>query len=326
VPSILRLALPAVVGVLALFAAACGGARESGAAEGGPRVLASTALIAEFAERVAGEDASVSGIIPPGVDLHSYEPPPEVARRLAGADLVLVNGYRLEEGLLDVIVENRPAGIPVVAVSRGLEPLAGGHEDEAHEEDPQEDDGEHGEAEGVDPLAFAEGDPHFWLDVAGAIRYVENIRDALVGADQPNADGYRSRAEALIEELRTLDGEVRAQLDAIPAGRRKIVVFHDGYSYFARAYGFELAAVLVPSGANQQTSAREVARVIEVVRREQIPAVYREPEFDARAIESVAAETGARVLTLVSTYTDDVTSYGELMRANAGALAEGLGE
>jgi ABC-type Zn uptake system ZnuABC Zn-binding protein ZnuA len=326
--------LLALVGAALVLAACAGEAGEAGGDDGRPRVVASTALIAEFAARIAGDDAEVSVVIPAGVDLHSYEPPVEVARRIAAADLLLVNGYNLEEGVLSVIVENRGAGVPVVAVARGLTPLAGGHghghghdehDDDDHDDAEDHDDHDDEHAEEIDPLLRAEGDPHFWLDVSNAVRYVENIRAALIALDPERAESYEERAAALIAELRDLDGEVRQELERVPPERRKIVVFHDGYSYLAQAYGFELAAAVLPVAAGAQPSAREVVEVIEVVRRDQIPAVFREPEFDARVIETIAAETGARVLTLYSTHAEGVETYEEMMRANVRALVEGLG-
>ena len=299
-----------------LLLAGCGGARDDRDQAGGePRVVASTALIAEFASRVAGDDASVEGLIPPGVDLHSYEPPTRTARRIAEADLLLVNGYRLEGALLDVIVANRRSGVPIVAVSRGIPPL-----------ERSQDSGRPVEGrDDVDALMFADGDPHFWLDVANAVRYVENIRDALIEIDPAHAGGYRDRAGAYVAELRGLDAEIRDTLSAIPAERRKIVVFHDAFQFLARAYGFELAAAVLPASPTQQTSAGELALVVKIVEREQLPAVYREPQFSGQVLNVVAGETGARVLTLYATFAADVDAYAALMRANARALVNGLG-
>ena len=278
-----------------------------------PRVVASTALIAQFAERVAGEDASVEALIPAGVDVHAFALSGGSVRTIAEADLLLVNGHNLEEGLLDVIVENRGGGVPLVAVSEGIEAIVGG----------DEDDGDRGDG-GDDPV-FAGGDPHLWLDVANAARYVERIRDALAALDPAHADRYRERAATAVAALDALDAELREAIAAIPPQRRRIVVFHDAYRYFARAYGFELTASVLPGNPNQQTSAAELAAVIEIVREQRVPALYAEPQFRAQALEAVAVETGARVLTLYSVpIGGEVATYEAMMRANVAALVEGL--
>lgn len=300
----------------ALGMAACGDSGNEGG--GGLSVVASTSLIEEFVREVGGDAIDVTTLIPAGVDVHSYEPPTRVAADVAGADLVFVNGYNLEEGLLSVVVENVRDGVPVVAVSAGLEARAA-VEEHAGETTPSATP-----SSGVDPLTFADGDPHLWLSVPNAISYVERIRDALAAADAANADGYRARASTYIERLEALDGEIRAQLASIPEARRQIVVFHDAFGYFAAEYGFEIAASLAPGNPNQQPSAQDVAAVVQVVRDLGVPAVYREPQFSSPLIEAVAAETGTRVLTLASLPGPGLATYEAMMRADAQALADGL--
>jgi ABC-type Zn uptake system ZnuABC Zn-binding protein ZnuA len=283
------------------LAAACG---DSEGSDGRPVVLASTALIAEFADHVVGEDARVETLIPSGVDLHSYEPPTDVARKVVRADLLLVNGCNLEGGLLNVIFENRRDEALLVVVS------SGGDRDFATAEE----------------AARADCDPHMWLDVSAAMRYVANIRGALSVVDPAHADGYAERADGYLRELGALDAELRLTLSALPPSRRRIVVLHDAFSYFAEAYEFELVASVLPRGSGQEPSAAAVAALVELVRREGVPAVFREPQFASRAVELVAEESGARVLTLFSAPLPGAAeSYVELMRANARALVEGLG-
>ncbi|MEZ4503675.1 MAG: metal ABC transporter substrate-binding protein [Dehalococcoidia bacterium] len=322
----MRWGLGALIGSAVLMgavASACGDSgTDSGGGDGRLSVVATTSVIAEFAQEVGGDAIDLETLIPAGVDVHSFEPPTRVAAEVAGADLVLVNGYNLEEGLLSVVVENVRGGVPVVAVSAGLEARAPVEEHDHEGEGPPDV----ASAEAIDPLTFADGDPHFWLSVPNAISYVEHIRDALVSADEANADGYRERASAYIARLETLDGEMRSQLASVPEGRRQIVVFHDAFGYFAAEYGFEIAASLAPGNPNQQPSAQDVASVVETVRDLDVPVVYAEPQFSSPLIEAVASETGARVLSLASVPGPGVETYEALMRADTQALVDGLGE
>jgi ABC-type Zn uptake system ZnuABC Zn-binding protein ZnuA len=285
-----RLALLAAL-LLSLLATACG---DGDAAEDGARlsVVASTGVIAEFAERVAGDYAEVRALIPAGVDLHSFEPSPGVARDIARADLVLVNGHGLEQSLLGLIEENAGSDTPIVEVSAALEVI--------------------------------DGDPHLWLAVPNAIGYVEAIREALAGRDPEHAEGYAARAGELIAELEALDAEVRALLEGVGVEQRRIVVFHDAFGYLARAYGFDIVASVVPANPNQDPSAAAVAEVIAAVEESGVRTVYREPQFNSPVLDVVAAEAGVEVGVLHSTLGDGVDSYAELMRANARALLEGL--
>ena len=396
------------------------------------QVVASTGIIAHFAEQIAGDDADVVSVIPTGADAHSFTPTTTSIRNIAAADLVIVNGYNLEESTLATIFENLPEDATLVVATAGIVPLEGGHhhhdhDDEGHDEHEDEDghdddeeghdhdedeeghdddeeghdhdedeeghdddeeghdhdedeeghdddeeghdhdedeeghdddedghdhdedeeghdddeeghdhdedeeghdhdDDEHMEVAAEHELAVADGDPHMWLTVPNAMVYVRNIANAIVEADPDNAAAYREREEAYLAELQKLDEEVRAAIAGIPQDSRVLIVYHDAFQYFAAEYGLELAASLLPGNPSQQASAAAVAEIIEIVAGRQVGAVYREPQFAADAIESIAEEAGVRALTIYSAaFTDEVDSYVKLMRANADALVEGLG-
>lgn len=290
----------------------CGDENEQALTDKGFHVVASTAIIADIAKQVAGDDAIVTTVIPNGTDIHGYSPSPGIARDIFSADLVLVNGYNLEESVLDLIMENRADSAPLVVVSLGLTPLAGGH---GHDHDDDHDD---------DSLAFAKGDPHFWLSVTNAMVYTSNIVDALMAADSLNAARYRERADAYLGQLQILDEQVRVDLSRIPVERRVIVVYHNAFQYFAADYGFELEAIL-PGSSSQEASASRVAELINFIDVHGIPTVYREPQFNSKVLDAIGSETDAEVLLLYSdALPDGINSYIELMQANVDALVEGL--
>ena len=295
---------------LVLSAAAGCSSTDDASSDGRLRVTASTALIAEFTSIVAGDTAIVTTLIPAGVDAHSFEPAPASAASVATADVVFVNGYNLEEGLLDIILENVRDGTEVVPTSAGLTPLTGGDQDDG---------------DGGGRLIRAEGDPHFWLDVSNAIHYVEVIRDHLIALDEASASGLTSRAAVYIAELEVLEREVSEGIGAIPKADRELVVFHDAYQYFAAAYGLELADALLPAGAQSDPSAGAVVELIELIEERSIPAIFGEPQFSASVLETISSETGAEVFPIHSTYSDGVETYVELMRANVDSLRSGLG-
>ena len=304
--------------VLALaVAAACTGGDDDGD-DGRLQVVASTGIAAHFAEQVAGEHADIVAVIPAGADAHSFSATTTDIRNISAADIVIVNGYNLEEGALGTIFEHLPGDATLVVAAEGIDPLEGGHHEEEEEEEEEVEGGGIATAEGVDP--------HMWLSVPNAMVYVRNIANGLVAADPDNASAYREREEAYLAELQALDEEVRATIAGIPRERRVLIVYHDAFQYFAAEYGLDLAAAVLPASPSQQASAAAVAEIIEIVAGRQVGAVYREPQFAAAALEAIAGEVGVRVLTLYSgAFTDEVSTYIEAMRANAKALAEGLG-
>jgi manganese/iron transport system substrate-binding protein len=262
------------------------------------KVVATLDLFADFARQVGGDRADVSTLIPAGADPHTYEPTPSRVAKLAKADLVIVNGLGLEAALEDVIEENTPSSTPIIELSQGLSVINDDHHD---------------------------GNPHLWLDVQNAIAYVERIRDALVQIDPAGTEAYRANADSYLAELRTLDEEVTADIDSIPSDRRKLVTFHDAFPYLAQRYGLEVIGVVVAS-PGKEPSAKDVANLVDAIAAEEVPAVFKEPQFNARILELAADDAGAEVCTLYSgTLDKKVDTYVKLMRFNAKELVRCLG-
>lgn len=260
------------------------------------KVAASLAIFADFARQVGGDRVDVSTVIPAGADPHTYEPPPGRVVRLTEADLVIVNGLGLEAALQDVIEENTPSSTPIIELSQGLSVT---NDDQSP-------------------------NPHLWLDVQNAIAYVERIRNALVEIDPASAESYRANADSYLSELRALDEEVAAAIDSIPSDRRKLVTFHDAFPYLAQRYGLQVVGVVVAS-PGKEPSAKDVADLVEAIAAEDVPAVFKEPQFNASILELAADDAGVEICTLYSGALDKkVDTYVKLMRFDAKELVRCL--
>ena len=256
-------------------------------------VVVSLAIFADFARQVGGDRVDVSTLVPAGADPHTYEPGPSRVAKLTKADLVIVNGLGLEAALEDVVEENTSSSAILVELAEGLPVI--------------------------------DKNPHLWLDVLNAIAYVEHIRDALAEIDPAGADTYRANADGYLAELRTLDEEVAAAIDSIPPERRKLVTFHDAFPYLAHRYGLEVVAVVVAS-PGKEPSAKDVANLVDAIAAEDVPAVFKEPQLNARILELAADDAGVEVCTLYSAALDKkVNTYVKLMRFNAKELTRCLG-
>jgi manganese/iron transport system substrate-binding protein len=258
----------AVLGVGMLLAAceAAGGAEHDGL----PRVLATTTMIAEAAQRIGGECVAARSLLPIGGDPHVYEPVPRDARAVAESDLVLYNGYGLE-GWLDRLVRNAGGTRPVVEVANGLTPIYGQYR------------------EGRDP------DPHLWGDVRYFSAYVERIGAALVELAPDCRERIESRTSEYLAELGALDAWVRERIATIPQENRYLVTSHDAFQYYAAAYGLEVLGTPIGVSTDEEASAQTVARLVDDVRRTGIPAVFIETTVNPNVIRRIAAETGARI-------------------------------
>jgi len=282
----------AVVLLAGALSVACGGGDET-EDSGQVKVTATLGLFRDLVQQVGGDRVQVSVLIPDGADAHTFEAPPSQIAKLSQANLVVMNGLHLEEGLEKTIRENVSSSATVLELAAGLRTL--------------------------------EDNPHLWLDVDNAMTYVERIRDALIAVDPAGADVYRANADSYLADLRTLDEEVTAAVQSIPSERRKLVTFHDAFPYLAQGYGLEIVGFVVES-PGKEPSAQEIANLAQAIHDEKVPAVFKEPEYSASILTLAAEDASVQVCTLNShAFTDEVKSYVDLMRFNALELVRCLG-
>jgi zinc/manganese transport system substrate-binding protein len=262
-------------------------------------VVASFSILGDFVKNVGGERVSVSTLVGPDGDVHVYTPAPSDAKKIAEAQLVIINGLGLE-GWLPRLVQSAGSKAVIVTATDGI----------------------------ATPKVGSYADPHAWQSVADAKVYVANIRDALITADPAGAETYRANTKTYLAKLDALEREVREAVAQIPPARREVISTHRAFGYFAAAYGIEFIAPLGVS-TESEPSARDIAAVITQIRNLRIPAVFLENISDARLIARIAAETGARVGGTL--YSDSLTgekgdapTYIELVRHNIKALTRAL--
>jgi len=315
-----------VFAVLILSAAGCSGSPSQAAAtEARPQVLtpvalapgerlhvlATTSIVADVVAAVGGSRIEVSALVPPGVDPHAFEPTPQDVRSVAEAQVVFENGLGLEAFLGDLVL-SAGAGVPVVSVSAGIQPLLAG------------DDAAEGSA-----AAHAEWDPHVWLDPQNVVLWTNAIEGALAALDPQGADDYAWAAGEYRLELQALDAEVEAQLAVIPQEQRRLVTDHEEFAYFARRYGFEIVGTVIqaPSAA-AEPSARELAALEDAIRNTGVQAVFVSSVVTPALAGQVAEDTGIQLVTLYAHSLSEsnglAPSYLALMRLNARLIAEAL--
>ncbi|MBI9113632.1 anchored repeat ABC transporter, substrate-binding protein [Sanguibacter suaedae] len=167
-------------------------------------------------------------------------------------------------------------------------------------------------------------DPYLWQDVRNAQVYVEVITDTLVDADPARAATYRANAAAYTQTLREADAYVASTVAAIPRSQRHLLSTHDTFAYLAAAYDVDVAG-FVTADPSQEASVATRRRLTETVRALDLGAVFQEVGAADQVLASVAESTGVPVCDIYSaTFDRDVTTYVDLVRANADALARCL--
>lgn len=283
-------------------------------------VIATTSVFADLAQLALGDNVTIETIIPAGVDVHTFEPSPADAQKLAGADLIVMNGLGLDEWALSLLEAAGKSEEDVLELAEGIDESNAWVYLEGEEHDEEEGE-EHSEEEGEEH-GHGGTDPHIWLDPKGAAIYVDRIA-ARVAAELPErAAEIESARDAGLAEIAALDEELRVGFAAVEASARKIVTFHDAFGYFARAYEIEIVGVAVEA-PGQEPSAKEIAALIDAIKAAGVTSVFSEAQFPSKVLDQVAAETGATVLE--NLYSDALgnapaNSYLGAMRANASAI------
>jgi ABC-type Zn uptake system ZnuABC Zn-binding protein ZnuA len=283
-------------------------------------VIATTSVFADLAQLALGDNVTIETIIPAGVDVHTFEPSPANAQKLAGADLIVMNGLGLDEWALSLLEAAGKSEEDVLELAEGIDESNAWVYLEGEEHDEEEGE-EHSEEEGEEH-GHGGTDPHIWLDPKGAAIYVDRIA-ARVAAELPErAAEIESARDAGLAEIAALDEELRVGFAAVEASARKIVTFHDAFGYFARAYEIEIVGVAVEA-PGQEPSAKEIAALIDAIKAAGVTSVFSEAQFPSKVLDQVAAETGATVLE--NLYSDALgnapaNSYLGAMRANASAI------
>ena len=267
----------------------------------------------DFARAVAGDQAEVTLLLPPGVEPHSFEPKPEDMVRISKADLVVYTNEYMEPWAVKLL-KTISSGPVVVDASKGVTLAKASPEEEAEQAHGGE---QHG---GMDP--------HIWLDFANAQIMVQNIADGLSAKDPAHKDYYSANAHAYQQELMKLDSDFKAGL----ANCGKKVFLHGGhyaFGYLARRYGLSYHSAQAINPDSEPTPAK-IAQLIREMRSNGLKYVYCEEILSPATAEMIAKETGATVLPLNAGHNvskegfDKKVSFISLMRQNLANLQRGL--
>ena len=280
--------------ILSLLAG-CGGGTESAA------VAATTLPVYDFAQRLCdGTDISVTRLVTEQVScLHDYSLNVNQVRASESAEKIIISGAGLEDFLGDILKEDK-----IIDASAGITLLEGHH---------------HHHEEGEDPHDHVD-DPHIWLSPVNAKAMAQNICAGLSAAYPQNKEALETNLISLLADLDKLQAYGEDQLKDLKV--RELVTFHDGFAYFADAFGLTiLESIEEESGS--EASAQELTELIQLVKDHQLPAVFTEKNGSTSASSVISSETGAKVFALDMAMSGD--SYFDSMYYNIDTLKEALG-
>jgi len=300
----------AVAALLALVLAGCA---TQGVAEddGTLRVVTTVAPLTSIVAEVAGDRAHVTGLVPEGVNSHTFDPPPSAGEALSQADVIFINGLQLEDPTKELAERTKQPDAEIVELGSVL-PKSGYIYDFSF------------------PREEGKPNPHLWTDPTYAVKYAEKARDTLTRIDPDGAADYRSNTKAFVARANALADALRSDQRSLPADQRELLTYHDAYAYFARTFGWTVIGAIQPKNFDDPTP-KEVAALIDQVRNENVKAVFGSEVFPSRVLEQIGAATGVRYVDVLRD--DDLPgspgdadhSWLGLMRFDYVTMIEALG-
>jgi zinc/manganese transport system substrate-binding protein len=240
------------------------------------RVVTLHPILTEFASAVGGEAVRVEGLVPGGVDPHTYEPSPREVAAARSADLVVATGLHLESYLERLADPDRQAD-RIVRIGERL-PIR-------LTLDP--------EHPGCSVACGAgEADPHWWHGLNNALFVADLLRAEFTRLRPAEAAGFAARAQTLQQKLFALQAWAGREIATLPPARRQLVTTHDAFGHLARELDFTVHPVGGLSTENE-ADARRLAELIATVRRLGVRAVFADAEGSDRVVRTLASETGA---------------------------------
>ena len=265
------------------------------------RVVTTIPTLKEFVRQVGGERVEVVSLLKGGEDLHTFDPRPSDTRAVYNADVLIKIGIGLDDWADKVAAASGNKKLIVIETSKGVNVISSPGENPSH----------------------THGNPHIWHDPENAKVMVENIYQAFIKVSPANADYFKVNKDAYIARLTDLDRELDATISDIKD--RRVVTYHPGWAYLLRR--FQLREMFsIEKAPGREPSAREIARAIETIRKENIRLILGEPEAPKKVLDIISKKSGAVAVNLAPEIGSlpQATGYIEMMRYNVGEIAKGL--
>ena len=248
-------------------------------------VVTSVAPITNIVQNIGGDKINLVGLVPEGVNSHTFELIPSDTIKINDADLVIIDGLNLEANI-EKIAENVISKIPSIRLLKlGDNTIS--------------------KKEWVFDFSFPKekGDPnpHLWLNVEYAIKFANLTRDKLMEMDPTNSQYYIKNSNKYTKLLNQLDEGIKKSIETIPAENRKLLTYHDSWAYFAPRYGMQVIGAIQASDFSDP-SPKDIAGLIDQVRSEKIPAIFASEVFPTNIVDQIAKEGN---VTVVETLSDD---------------------
>ncbi len=274
-------------------------------------VVTTFSILADMVSQLGGERVRVDTLVDWDEDAHVFQPTPDDVKRVAKADLLILNGLGFEGWLSRLLTAANYQGV-VVEATRGVDLIRMNLRAEA--------------VPYYKHSAVSVYDPHAWHSVQAALHYIENIAGALIKLDPAHTAYYRQRHRAYIGQLEALNERIRSALNRIPEANRRLVVPHNAFAYLARDYHLHIHS-LQGMSTDSEVSAADMVHLVRLIKGLGVKAIFTEANADKRLIRVIEAETDAHiegVLISGALSRQLAPTYLDMMQYNLEKILQGL--
>ncbi len=254
-------------------------------ATGKLNVVTSVSPITSIIKNVGGNRIELTGLVPEGVNSHTFELVPSDVIKVNNADIIIIDGLGLETNIEDVAEEARNENPQLEILKLGDNTITP----------------EQWVFDFSFPKEKGDPNPHLWLNVAYAMKFANLTRDKLAKMDPQNAQYYSNNTDRYISLLKNLDEKIMEAVLTVSPQNRKLLTYHDSWGYFAPRYNMTVIGAVQPSDFGEPTP-QEVARIIDQIKSEKVPAIFASEVFPTEIVEQIAKEGNVKI---VETLSDD---------------------
>ena len=251
-------------------------------------VVTSVAPITNIVQNIGGDKINLIGLVPEGINSHTFELKPSDTIKIHDADLVIIDGLNLEanvEKIAENVISKNPTNNNIQLLKLGDKTIS--KEDWVFDFSFPKEKG--------DP------NPHLWLNVEYAMNFANLTHDKLIEMDPTNSQYYIDNSNKYTKLLKQLDIGIKKSIKTIPFENRKLLTYHDSWAYFAPRYGMKVIGAIQASDFSDP-SPKDIADLIDQVHIEKVPAIFASEVFPTNIVDQIAKEGN---VTIVETLSDD---------------------
>ncbi len=235
------------------------------------QIVTTTSMITDLVKNIGGDLVDVQGLMGAGVDPHLYKASEGDVSKLVNADMILYSGLHLEGKLVDVFEKMKRQNINTIAVADALD-----------------------KKDLIASTLFASNyDPHIWFDVENWEKITLFVSEQLSTALPEHKAAFKANTDAYMQKLKALETELKAEIATLPVDKRRLVTAHDAFSYFGKAYDFDVVGLQGLSTATE-AGVQDVQKTAAYIIDNKIKAVFIESSVPKRTVEALQAAVNSK--------------------------------